>query len=71
VKAGARSALGTLWSVNDLAAAELLSDFYRELHDQPVSKAIALQHAQQKLIADPNRRHPYYWSAFLLISNWS
>jgi len=70
VKAGARSALGTLWSVNDVAAADLVTDFYRELHDGPVSKAVALQRAQQKLIADPNTRHPYYWSAFLLISNW-
>jgi len=70
IKAGARSALGTLWSVNDVASSELLGDFYRELHDAPVSKAVALQRAQKKLIADPNRSHPYYWSGFLLISNW-
>ena len=70
VRAGARSALGTLWSVNDVAAAEVVTDFYRELHDQPVSKAVALQRAQRKLIADPSRSHPFYWSAFLLISNW-
>jgi CHAT domain-containing protein len=70
VKAGARSALGTLWSVNDVAAATLVSDFYQELREQPVSKAVALQHAQQKLLANANTRHPFYWSAFLLISNW-
>jgi CHAT domain-containing protein len=70
VRAGARSALGTLWSVDDLAAAELITAFYRELRDAPVSKAVALQRAQREMIADPNRRHPYYWSAFLLISNW-
>jgi CHAT domain-containing protein len=70
VEAGARSALGTLWSVNDAAAADLLVDFYRELRDAPISKAVALQRAQLELLADPNRSHPYYWSAFLLISNW-
>jgi CHAT domain-containing protein len=70
VQAGARSALGTLWSVNDVAAAELVTDFYRELQREPVSKAAALQRAQRKLIADPSYGHPFYWSPFLLISNW-
>jgi CHAT domain-containing protein len=44
--------------------------FYRELKEQPVTKAVALQRAQRRLIADANRRHPFYWSAFLLINNW-
>jgi CHAT domain-containing protein len=70
VQAGARSALGTLWSVNAAAAAELLTDFYRELRPDSVSKAVALQRAQKKLIADPSYGHPFYWSPFLLISNW-
>jgi len=70
VQAGARSALGTLWSVNDLAAGELVTDFYRELRKEQVSKAVALQRAQRKLIADPSYGHPFYWSPFLLISNW-
>ena len=70
VQAGARSALGTLWSVNDLASAELVGEFYAQLHAQPVSKAVALQRAQQMLVRDPNRAHPYYWAPFLLIGNW-
>jgi len=70
VQAGARSALGTLWSVNDVAVAELVSEFYRQLHEQPVSKAVALQRAQLKFIADPSHRHPFYWSPLLLIGNW-
>jgi CHAT domain-containing protein len=70
VQAGARSALGTLWSVNDVAAAQLLAAFYGELHDTPVSKAVALQHAQQKLVQDSKYAHPYYWAPFLLIGNW-
>jgi CHAT domain-containing protein len=70
IQAGARSALGTLWSVNDVASAELVGEFYGQLHAQPVSKAVALQRAQQKLVRDPNRAHPYYWAPFLLIGNW-
>jgi CHAT domain-containing protein len=70
IQAGARSALGTLWSVNDVASAELVGEFYGQLHAEPISKAVALQRAQQKLVHDPNRAHPYYWAPFLLIGNW-
>jgi CHAT domain-containing protein len=70
IQAGARSALGTLWSVNDLATAELVGEFYRQLGAQSISKAVALQRAQQKLVRDANLAHPYYWAGFLLIGNW-
>ncbi len=70
VQAGARSALGTLWSVNDAAAAQLVAEFYAQLHSGSISKAVALQRAQQKLLRDANHSHPYYWAPFLLIGNW-
>jgi CHAT domain-containing protein len=70
IKAGARSVLGTLWTVNDLAAAELMVRFYERLHDPAFSRAAALQRAQLELLGDLRYRHPGYWSAFLLISNW-
>ena len=69
IKAGARSALATLWSVNDAAAAVLIERFYGELAAGH-SRAGALQRAQRALIEDPTFRHPAYWSPFLLISNW-
>src|SRR5215813_12519742 len=53
IKAGARSALATLWFVNDQSSAQLISDFYRQLRDHPdISKAKALQTAQVKLLTD-------------------
>ena len=70
IKAGARSALATLWTVNDPASAQLVSAFYRDLQDPAISKAKALQHAQLDLLKDARYRHPSYWSAFLLIGNW-
>ena len=70
IKAGARSALATLWFINDEASATLVSEFYRELRDPKLSKAQALQHAQQKLLADRVYEHPAYWSPFLLLNNW-
>jgi CHAT domain-containing protein len=70
VKAGARSALATLWYINDEASAELVTEFYRQLKDKQVSKARALQLAQLKLLADRVYEHPAFWSAFLLLNNW-
>lgn len=70
IKAGARSALATLWFINDEASAELVSEFYRQLHQPSVSKAHALQRAQLKLLSDRVYEHPAYWSAFLLLNNW-
>jgi CHAT domain-containing protein len=70
IKAGARSALATLWFINDEASATLVSEFYRQLRDPAQSKAQALQHAQQKLLADRVYEHPAYWAPFLLLNNW-
>jgi CHAT domain-containing protein len=70
IKAGARSAVGTLWKVNDVAASMLVAEFYRRLRDPQVSRAVALQDAQRTLLNDLRYRHPGYWSAFVLISDW-
>lgn len=70
IKAGARSALATLWFINDEASATLISEFYRQLQDASVSKAVALQRAQMKLLDDRIYEHPAYWSPFLLLNNW-
>lgn len=70
IKAGARSALATLWHINDPASSELIAEFYRQLQDPSVSRAIALKRAQLKLLNDRSYQHPGYWSPFLLINNW-
>jgi CHAT domain-containing protein len=70
LKAGARSALATLWYISDKAAGELIVDFYRGLQSGTVSKAHALQAAQRSLAADPRYAHPAYWAPFLLVGNW-
>jgi CHAT domain-containing protein len=70
VKAGARSALATLWSVNDDVSAQLVLEFYRQLQSPLVSRAEALRRAQLKILGTPPYEHPGYWSPFLLINNW-
>ena len=44
--------------------------FYRKLVLPGVSRAQALQHAQESLLAGRRWKHPSYWAPFLLISNW-
>ena len=71
VKSGARSALASLWYVNDRASSLMVADFYQKLQGQPgISKARALQLAQIETKADLRYRHPAYWAPLLLIGNW-
>ncbi|MEM6400035.1 MAG: CHAT domain-containing protein [Cyanobacteria bacterium P01_D01_bin.116] len=76
VQAGVRSALASLWTVDDESTSILIAEFYRQLKTG-MSKAQALQAAQVKLIqADKDKginseyNNPYYWSPFILIGNW-
>jgi len=70
LKSGARSALATLWYINDQASGELVVNFHRGVQSGKLSKAHALQEAQRTLAADPRYAHPAYWAPFLLIGNW-
>jgi CHAT domain-containing protein len=71
VKAGARSALATLWFVNDQSTSVLVTEVYEQLRQSPsISKARALQAAQIKLLSDRRYRHPCYWAPYLIIGNW-
>ncbi|MBY0246938.1 MAG: CHAT domain-containing protein [Nitrospiraceae bacterium] len=70
LKAGARSAVATLWFINDEASAALISEFYRQLRNPTLSKAVAFQRAQLTLLDDRIYEHPAYWSPFLLLNNW-
>jgi filamentous hemagglutinin family protein len=70
IRAGARSAVGSLWSIADEAATRVMESFYQELAKSGVSRAEALRRAQAKLRADERLAHPYYWSPFVVINNW-
>jgi CHAT domain-containing protein len=70
VRAGARSAAGSLWSIADEATYELVTGFYRQLVEGAPSRAQALRRAQLELLEGERFSHPFFWSPFLLISNW-
>jgi len=71
LKAGAKSAVATLWSVGDESAFRMITEFYRQICIPGMSKAKALQNAQKIFISAHPYSHPTYWSPFLLIGNWS
>lgn len=71
IRAGAKSALATLWSVSDAATPNLVGEFYHSWVDDNLSKAQALQQAQKRIIASLGRRQsPGIWAAFTLVGNW-
>lgn len=72
VRAGVRSAIATLWSVNDDSTAELVADFYSQLQQPELTKAEALRQAQLAMIQSDEigDNHPYRWAPFILIGNW-
>ncbi|WP_347239114.1 CHAT domain-containing protein [Sphaerospermopsis sp. FACHB-1094] len=76
IQAGAKSALASLWAVQDNSTAEIVVSFYSQLLNNPrISKGEALQSAQKELIAGKmvdgrQLTHPAYWSPLVLIGNW-
>ena len=73
LRSGARSTIASLWSVNDQATADLMTEFYKQLaqpENRHISKAEALRQAQLAVLKNPTHNHPYFWSAFILVGNW-
>ncbi|MBE9035034.1 CHAT domain-containing protein [aff. Roholtiella sp. LEGE 12411] len=67
VRAGARSTIASLWSVDDQSTAQLMSEFYHELKTG-INKAQALQLAQLAVFA--KEKSPYFWAPYVLLGNW-
>jgi filamentous hemagglutinin family protein len=70
IRAGARSAVGSLWNVGDEVAFEMVLAFYQALQEDGISKAQALRRAQLELLRGDAAEHPFYWSPYVLVSNW-
>lgn len=67
MRAGVRSTLATLWSIDDRSTADVMSEFYRHLK-AGVNKAEALQAAQLAVFA--KEKAPYFWAPYVLVGNW-
>jgi CHAT domain-containing protein/tetratricopeptide (TPR) repeat protein len=71
IQAGAKSAIASLWQVDDRATAEIIGQFYQNL-SKGMGRSKALQVAQKSwLQAHPGTtNHPGYWAALTLVGNW-
>jgi CHAT domain-containing protein len=73
VKAGALSAVATLWAVNDRSSSIIVPLFYSHLGETGFTKAKALAAAQVEMLTRPELkayRHPFFWAPYLLVGNW-
>ena len=69
IKSNVKSALGSLWPIDDEGAMEFMKLFYVGVN-KPLEKAQALKAAQLAMIKSVKFKHPYYWSPFILTGNW-
>lgn len=72
LQAGARSAVASLWQVDDQSTAQLITRFYQELR-RGQSRAKALQAAQRAWLQEHHKgrySHPGFWAALILVGNW-
>lgn len=70
VRAGANSAIASLWTLDDAPSVAFTQTLYDQLRQPSMSKAKALQAAQLALLANPLYQHPRYWSPYILAGNW-
>jgi CHAT domain-containing protein len=65
--AGSRSAVMSMWAVDDISASEVIHSFYRNLRSGK-TKSSALRNARISYLEDAlqKRSHPYYWSALVI-----
>lgn len=63
IQAGAKDIVMSLWPVNDQSTKELMTSFYRQMHQQG-AYAEALRAAKLKMIRQ--NMHPYFWAPFIL-----
>jgi CHAT domain-containing protein len=66
-KAGARSAIGSLWKTRSDVVGFLSGSLYAKLKAGNLSKAQALREVQLEI---KQKFPPFFWSPFLLIGNW-
>ncbi|WP_162615664.1 CHAT domain-containing protein [Pseudanabaena sp. ABRG5-3] len=70
VRAGARSTIASLWSVDDEATSQFMISLYKSLSTAKVTKSESLRTAQLNLLNSQKYSHPYFWAAFVLLGNW-
>jgi CHAT domain-containing protein/predicted negative regulator of RcsB-dependent stress response len=69
--AGAARVIASLWQVDDVATAELMSQFYQSFLKKNLSPAAALRAAQITMWKQKRWQDPYFWGAFQIQGEWN
>jgi len=69
VLAGAETIVMSLWPVSDYVTREMMRRYYRGLK-QGLGRGEALRQAQLAMLAQRERRHPFYWASFIQAGDW-
>jgi CHAT domain-containing protein len=70
VLAGSESQVISLWPVVDSAAKDLMIPYYKALR-QGKGRGDGLRQAQLQILHSKDRRHPFYWAAFIQSGEWA
>ncbi|MBQ0735564.1 CHAT domain-containing protein [Aquimarina celericrescens] len=65
---GARNILSSLWNATESSSLSITTSFLENVHDgYKTDKALRQSKLNYLYQAEPNKRHPYYWSNFILL----
>ncbi|MCS6947505.1 MAG: CHAT domain-containing protein, partial [Steroidobacteraceae bacterium] len=67
--AGSNTVIASLWPLSDVAAAELMKNFYDALLRKRVSPEAALVHAQSVMSRSARFSEPFFWAGLVTISS--
>jgi CHAT domain-containing protein/tetratricopeptide (TPR) repeat protein len=68
--AGASRVTVSLWSVNDLATADLMKLFYSGILLEKLTPPSALRAAQIQMLKQKRWQSPFYWAPFVIQGEW-
>ena len=70
VLAGSESQVMTLWPVLDESTKDLMVPYYQALQ-QGQGRSEGLRQVQLRFLRNKDRRHPFYWAAFIQSGEWA
>src|SRR5262249_30935400 len=70
VLAGAETQVMSLWPVSDQGTRDLMVAYYKSLQTGE-GRSEAMRQVQIRMLADPERQHPYYWAGFIVSGAWA
>ncbi|MEW6207939.1 MAG: tetratricopeptide repeat protein [Acidobacteriota bacterium] len=68
--AGAETQMMSLWPVSDIGTRELMIEYYKRLRAGE-GRGEALRQVRLKMLANKDRKHPFFWASFIQSGEWA